>query len=227
MGLHICRAEAVASSQTPDSRQVANHHSRSTTSVYIQYVHPVQRHGDSHKLAWAIHLPQGWGGGSKIRKKNTHSHTSEWAQMSGHRLHRLGGHGGKTSRASSKMWNIWRHLLPPLWKMLVLHAGLSGGLRLCLSLAGVLSGARLGMTRLFCLEAAGGILGCVGADSGSRGERLSSMAGRTVQWGGRRALFSSEWEEHGQPVKDNTHQLATPSAQTSPFHVLFTLHENK
>lgn len=40
---------------------------------------------------------------------------------------------------------------------------------MCLSLAGVLSGARLGMTRLFCLEAAGGILGCVGADSGSGG----------------------------------------------------------
>lgn len=53
--------------------------------------------------------------------------------------------------------------------MLVLYPALSGGLRLCLSLADVLSGARLGMTRLDCLEAAGGLICCVGAESRSRG----------------------------------------------------------
>lgn len=53
--------------------------------------------------------------------------------------------------------------------MLALHATLSGGLRLSLRLADVLSGARLGTTRLYCLEAAGGLLCCVGAESRSRG----------------------------------------------------------
>lgn len=53
--------------------------------------------------------------------------------------------------------------------MLVLHATLSGGLRLCLSLADVLSGARLGMTKLYCLEAAGGLLCCLGAEFSSEG----------------------------------------------------------
>lgn len=57
----------------------------------------------------------------------------------------------------------------------------------------VLSGARLGTTRLYCLEAAGGLLYCVEARVKEQGEHLSCMAGWTVRGGGRK--LSSPWRE--------------------------------
>lgn len=81
--------------------------------------------------------------------------------------------------------------------MLVLHATLSGGLRLCLSLADVLSGARLGMTRLHCLEAAGGLLWCVGAELRSGGSACRPWQDGHSEGRREKALLSFECEKHG------------------------------
>lgn len=109
---------------------------------------------------------------------------------------------------------------PPLWKMLVLHATLSGDLRLCLSLTHVLSGARLGMTRLYCLEAAGGL------SSSPEWTARRGKEGGEALWGVRGWHEKERKEKKGtDTLALYTHLLATPSAHTSPF-VLFTLHKN-
>lgn len=140
----------------------------------------------------------GWGGGSKIRKKKTHTLTNK--QM------------------SPNVWTLkytdwksawWREVtlnvecLSPTYPsrlfrvMLILHATLSGGLRLCPSLADVLSGAGQGMTRLRCLEAAGRILCRLGAEPSSRWSLRHPRqdAQRRKRWV--EALFSLDWEGHG------------------------------
>lgn len=98
---------------------------------------------------------------------------------------------------------------PPLWKMLVLHATLSGDLRLCLSLTHVLSGARLGMTRLYCLEAAGG---------------LSSSPGWTARRGkeGGEALWGVRgWHEKEKKKKKAPTRLpCIPTCLLHPAHTL-------
>lgn len=77
MGLHNCNAEAVGSScwhliavRCPISVTFPPSLLLYAYAAHVHHVHSV----DSRKLAGAIRLPQGRGGCSKIRKKNTYTH---------------------------------------------------------------------------------------------------------------------------------------------------------
>lgn len=126
------------------------------------------------------------------------------------------GKVARTSRLLHKMWNVWIPPLPPLWTLLVFHATLSGGLRLCLSPADVLSGARLSRTRLHWMD--------------TEGRRQ-----------GKEALGYWQWEQRWRHMKDkgsdtpapHTHLLDTPNAHTSHcnlrshIHTRFIVHADR
>lgn len=102
--------------------------------------------------------------------------------------------------------NVWVLLRSPLWTMFVLHATLSSGLKLCLSLADVLSRARIGMTKLYCLKTSGGLL--FGSRVKQRRECLSSMAGCTVREEWRAWKPHSPWSVRSM---DSTRQIKAPT----------------
>lgn len=87
--------------------------------------------------------------------------------MSGHAIHRLEGHGGKTSDLYTNLECLSPSSYPLVKDVSVISNPLLWSE--VVPQSDVLSGARLGTTRLYCLEAAGGLMYCVCAESRSRG----------------------------------------------------------
>lgn len=120
----------------------------------------------------------------KLERK-THTHTGQASSNVWTGNIQAGEAWWQNIRLLHKMWNVWVHLLPPLRKMLVLHASLSGGLRLCVShWCFVWSQTGHDQTVLPWSSWRANLLCEIQVEW--KGERLSSMAGWTVR-GGKRA----------------------------------------